>query len=107
MIKESNRCIECDCDTLVEGFVNRVPYLSESQDAYICGNCMGQWEEEHDLLVADGVLDFESAYDQDSVISILEDRTNNATLAEERIAARHRLEKARAYYTSEEWMNGL
>jgi len=100
-----NTCIECGCDTLKEGFVNRIPAANDSMDAYLCGNCLMMWEEEHDLMVADGVIGFESTNDEDTVMSILEDRANNATLPEERIAARHRLSKARAYYTSKEWMN--
>lgn len=43
-----NSCVECGCDTRRSGFVNRVSYLSETVDAYICGNCLGAIEEEFD-----------------------------------------------------------
>ena len=85
--------------------MNRIPADNGTIDAYLCGNCLVMWDEEHDLLIVDGVLGFESTTNEDSVMSILEDRANNATLPEERIAARHRLDKARAYYTSNEWMS--
>jgi hypothetical protein len=46
----SNECVECGCDTRRSGFVNRVPYLSDEHDAYICGGCEAVIQEEFDRL---------------------------------------------------------
>ena len=104
MIIESNDCVECGCDTRKEGFVNRVPYLSDVQDAYICGNCLAFWDEEYDLMVVDGVYGFDSTRNEDSVISILEDRIRLAERPEDRAMARQRLAEANDFYNSKEWL---
>jgi len=100
----SNLCIECGCDTSIEGYVNRIPAQSDTMEGYLCGGCLSQWEDEHDLLVADGALDFDLTNNEDVVLSILEDRVNNALLPEERIAARHRRDKAIDHYSSAKWI---
>ena len=79
----SNLCIECGCDTTEEGFVNRIP----ADDGYICGNCLAQWDYEHDLLVADGDIGLEFANDTETVLGILRDRAIMADSEEVRTEA--------------------